>query len=95
MKKLLLLSLLISASLYGQNTATAVIYRTRIFIDRQLTNKVTVTTNGNANHLSGSMFRMPLNYIDSIKKIIEEGVGKELYAVVDCQYLIKKNGKQL
>ena len=94
MKRLLLLFLLISSSFYGQNTATAVIYRTRIFIDRQLTNKVTVTTNGNANHLSSSMFRMPLNYIDSIKKIIEEGVGKELYAVTECQFLIKKNGKE-
>ena len=80
-------------SLFAQQVSSASIYRARFFIDKTLTNKVLVSTNGSQNNFSGSLFRMPLNYIDSIKQIIEQGVGKELYAVAECQYLKKENGK--
>ena len=31
--------------------------------------------------------------VRKIKQIVEQGVGKELYAVAECQYLKKENGK--
>ncbi len=93
MKQLFLFFLIMNQSLFAQQVSSASIYRARFFIDKTLTNKVLVSTNGSQNNFSGSLFRMPLNYIDSIKQIIEQGVGKELYAVAECQYLKKENGK--
>lgn len=92
MKILYAFFLIVNLSLFAQQTSTAGIYRARFFIDKTLTNKVLVSTSGSQNNFSGSLFRMPLHYIDSIKQIIEQGVGKELYAVAECQYLKKENG---
>ena len=93
MKQLLLFFLIVNQSFFAQQASSASIYRARFFIDKTLTNKVLVSTSGSQNNFSGSLFRMPLNYIDSIKQIVEQGVGKELYAVAECQYLKKENGK--
>jgi hypothetical protein len=93
MKHLFLFFLIVNQSLFAQQASSAGIYRARFFIDKTLTNKVLVSTSGSQNNFSESLFCMPLNYIDSIKQIVEQGVGKELYAVAKCEYLKKENGK--
>lgn len=77
-------------SLYCQSTAG--IYHFKFFIDKQLTNSVLVSTGSGTNNFSGGAFRMPSNYVDSIKQIIENGVGKELFSLTECTYATKKNG---
>lgn len=83
-------SVLIS-SVYCQSTAG--IYHFKFFIDKQLTNSVLVSTGSGTNNFSGNVFRMPANYVDSIKQIMENGVGKELFSQTECKFAIKKNGK--
>lgn len=67
MKQLFLFFFIMNQSLFAQQASSASIYRARFFIDKTLTNKVLVSTSGSQNNFSGSLFRMPLNYIDSIK----------------------------